>query len=122
MAECTIGNNASTLQGVFWFIFQFSQILGNFFAAFILRSTKTQMIFFCILLAVALFSIFIFKLLPVPTRVVSPDEDVPFYSGPNFNPRKSSASEATTENSDRPLDNQQSHAPPAPNTMNVRTK
>ncbi|MDR3549446.1 MAG: hypothetical protein P4M11_14475 [Candidatus Pacebacteria bacterium] len=60
LAECTVDNNADVLQGIFWLVFQFSQVFGNFFASLFLTSPDAQMVFFCVLLAVAIGSVFLF--------------------------------------------------------------
>ncbi len=54
LADCARReNNADVLQGVFWLLFQLSQVLENLFAALVLTSKTAQMAFFCGLLLVA---------------------------------------------------------------------
>ena len=66
LQQCAASGNADTLQGIFWFFLQWSQILGNFVAAMILTSAFTQLIFFTALVIFAAGSTFIFGFLPIP--------------------------------------------------------
>ncbi len=66
LQQCAVSGNADTLQGIFWFFLQWSQISGNFCAALLLTSQFAQVVFFTVLVGFAVSSVFIFAFLPRP--------------------------------------------------------
>ena len=68
LGECSVNDNAETLQGYFWIILQSSQILGNLFGSLILNSRKAKLVFFIALTVIAGFTAVIFLFMKTPNN------------------------------------------------------
>jgi len=65
---CATEGNSGSLQGLFWFCLQWSQILGNFVASLILTSPAMQLVFFTGLFGCGLISVIVLYFLPMPSE------------------------------------------------------